>query len=303
MSRLLAVMSLTSATKVIPWFDVDSIKIGSGYYNSDQTTIKVGDFVKCDQKIRICYPNIPKHVIAVNINGFPTGSAILVDYSKDPINESDIHHKDFLKDHIRLGDFDATSDTATFKRYDRVIPRLGLEEFKSKRQQTLELAKHDELANVIYSPQYPTDKIAVDFLKGNMVKNSLISYDSNGLEIVLEFAHLIKSAKSEDDVFDCLIYLFGEKLVAEFRKISDEVVDDNTIIKRTFMVKTTENGFSIDPIGPVIQGMKFITVEKRDDITNVKFYSPHPKFAAIKPLYTMFVYDANKLKEIIANNV
>lgn len=303
MSRLYAAMRLTSATSVIPWFEVDSIESGHGYYNSENTAIRVGDFIKCDQKIRICHPNTPKHVIAINIDGFPKGSAILANYLRDPIVESEISDE-YLKDHFASGvDLTREHRIKNFKKYNRFVPRLGLEEFQTKKKQALQLFKDDESSHIVYSPQYPTDKIAIDFLKDNMVKDVLMSYDRSGLENALEFVQMIKSAKTEDDVVNCLVYLFGDKLIEEFKKTNTEEMDNESIVKHMFYVQTTKDGFSISTSGSLLYGMPFVTMEKHDGITNVKFYSPHPKFGMMKELYTMFVYEADKLKEIIADNV
>lgn len=304
MSRLLAAMRLTSATTVIPWFEVDSIKSDYGYQNLNNTVIKVGDFIKCDQKVRFCYPNTPKHVIAINIDGFPRDSAILADYLRDPIVESEISDE-YLEEHFASKLYRTREHRIkNFKRCNRFVPRLGFEEFQNKKKETLQIFKDDELSHIVYSPQYPTDKIAVDFLKDNMVKDVLMSYNKGDLENALEFVQMIKSAKTEDDVVDCLMYLFGDAFTVEkHNKTITEEIDTKRMLRLMFSVKTTENGFSISTKESLLYGTPFITVEKNDIITNIKFYSHRPNLGMMKANYTMFVYEADKLKEIIADNV
>jgi hypothetical protein len=305
MSRLVAAMALTSASSsIIPWFEVDSIKNGSGYCNLENNRpIKIGDFVKCDQKIRNCYPNTPKHIIALDIDEHSTGSAILADYLRDPIIESQISDE-YLRHRYSSGIcLTEERDIENFKKYNKFVPRLGFEEFKDKKQQVLKMTKDEELKNIVYSTQYPTDKAAIDFLKVNMVEGVLINYDTSGLENALEFVKMIKSAKTEDNVLDCLSYLFVNELVKEFAKTNTEEIDSKSIVKSMFNVNSTKNGFTIATSKSFWYGMPFITIEKHDDITNVKFYSPHPKFGMMKALYTTFVYEDARLKEIIADNV
>jgi hypothetical protein len=131
MSRLHAVMRLTSAISVIPWFEVDSIESGHGYYNSENTAIRVGDFIKCDQKIRICHPNTPKHVIAINIDGFPKGSAILANYLRDPIVESEISDE-YLRNCFASG---------VYLTREHRIKNLDLKNFKLKRKKHCNYSK------------------------------------------------------------------------------------------------------------------------------------------------------------------
>ena len=49
--------------------------------------------------------------------------------------------------------------------------------------------------------------------------------------------------------------------------------------------------------------LPLITIEKHDKITEITFLNPHPELGTMKTIYTVFVFDEDRLREIMTDNI